>query len=125
MKLKILITVMAAALALSSGLAIASPISSNPPAVLTKNSHVSHKELVHFARTIRELQPINLQAHKIEMDKNISNTMKEKEMSMYGKKAVSVIKKNHLSPVAYETLVHKAETDPNFAKRAEKVIRLQ
>ncbi|WP_291511841.1 DUF4168 domain-containing protein [Acidithiobacillus sp.] len=85
--------------------------------------HVSHRKLHDFAAAIKDIQPIDQKAHKVLTDKSLSENARKAKLTSYDQEIVTILHRHHLSPVDYETLLRKAQTDPNFAKRTEAALR--
>ena len=84
---------------------------------------VGHAELHHFAAAIISVQPINREVHRDLATQKMTQTQHQQLIKTYTQKVKTVLAKNHLSPVAYETLIKKAQTDPAFAQRVETAIK--
>ena len=93
------------------------------PAMTGKGPHVGHHELVRFASAIRAIQPVDEQAHKVLMNPHLAASQKRADLAHYDHKITTTLQHYHLSPVTYETLLHKAQVDPSFAKRTERILK--
>jgi len=85
--------------------------------------HVSRQKLENFAAAIKAIQPIDQRARQVLSDKSLSDSARKAKLTSYDKKIVTILQRHHLSPVDYETLLRKAQTDPSFAKRTEAALR--
>lgn len=85
--------------------------------------HVGHQKLQNFAAAIKDIQPIDQKAHRVLADKSLSDGARKAKLTGYDKEIVTILHRHHLSPVDYEMLLRKAQTDPNFAKRTEAALR--
>jgi len=93
-----------------------------PSSAYTHLGHVDHKEFTRFVDSLKAIQPIGMQVEKIEKDSKMTATEREMYLKSDQSKMIHVLHSNHLQPVAYEQLIHKAETDKAFAKRTEKAL---
>ncbi|WCE92660.1 DUF4168 domain-containing protein [Acidithiobacillus ferriphilus] len=80
-------------------------------------------ELHHFAAAIIAVRPINQKIRRDLATQKLTQTQHQQLIQAYTRKVKTVLTKNHLSPVAYETLMKKAQTNPAFAQRVETVIK--
>ncbi|WP_308388779.1 DUF4168 domain-containing protein [Acidithiobacillus sp. AMEEHan] len=81
--------------------------------------HVDQQELHHFAAAVKEIQPIDMQAHTVISSKSMSEKEKHQKLEGYDKQITAILAQHQLTPTKYEALLKKAETDPAFAKRTE------
>lgn len=88
-----------------------------------KESHVDSTELHHFAASILAIRPIDKEAHQKLDSKNLTITERHQLLAQYGKKVIHVLSHHHLTPVRYERLLTKAQTDPTFAQRTAVVLK--
>ncbi|OCX69926.1 DUF4168 domain-containing protein [Acidithiobacillus thiooxidans] len=93
-----------------------------PSSANTHLGHVDHKEFTRFVDSLKTIQPIGMQVKKIEENTKMSKIEKEMYLKSAQSKMIHVLHTNHLQPVVYEQLIHKAETDKSFAKRTEKAL---
>jgi hypothetical protein len=93
------------------------------PVQPTQNPHVGPTELRHFASAIVAIQPIDKKVHQEMSTKKLTMTQHRRLLAKYGKKIRRVLVQNHLTPVRYEMLLKKAQTDPMFARRTEAVMK--
>ncbi|MHB8237101.1 MAG: DUF4168 domain-containing protein [Acidithiobacillus ferrivorans] len=84
---------------------------------------VGSGELHHFAAAIMAVRPINQKVRRDLATQKLTQTQHQQLIQTYTQKVKTVLMKNHLSPVAYETLMKKAQTNPAFAQRVETVIK--
>ncbi|MHB1321041.1 MAG: DUF4168 domain-containing protein [Acidithiobacillus ferrivorans] len=84
---------------------------------------VGSGELHHFAAAIMAVRPINQKVRRDLATQKLTPTQHQQLIQTYTQKVKTVLTKNHLSPVAYETLMKKAQTNPAFAQRVETVIK--
>ncbi|MGE0049849.1 MAG: DUF4168 domain-containing protein [Acidithiobacillus sp.] len=84
--------------------------------------HVDQQELHHFAAAVKEIQPIDMQAHTVISNKSMSEKEKHQKLEGYDKQITAILAQHHLTPRKYEALLKKAETDPAFAKRTESAL---
>ena len=84
---------------------------------------VGPRELHHFAAATIAVRPINQKVRRDLATQKLTQTQHQQLIQAYTQKVKKVLTKNHLSPVAYETLMKKAQTNPAFAQRVETVIK--
>ena len=98
------------------------PSMQEPPAP-SSVGHVSAQEMKNFAASVKEIQPINQHVQAIAANKSLNKEQKQEKVRSYGKQAMAILSEHHLTPDEYNSLIHKAETDPSFAKRANAEIQ--
>ena len=120
------VIVAATALMMASGLAMAATAEQMPAQQTTPAAAqvpVNAQELHHFAAAVKQIQPIDMKAHAVIENKKMSESSKKMKLAGYDKQITTVLAHHHLTPVKYETLLKKAETDPAFAKRTESALQ--
>ncbi|MDD3761564.1 MAG: DUF4168 domain-containing protein [Acidithiobacillus sp.] len=129
MKKEIILGVLSSAtLIFGSALALAStamPAQTRPDQPMSPSParlHVDQQELHHFAAAVKEIQPIDMQAHTVISNKSMSEKEKHQKLEGYDKQITAILAQHHLTPRKYEALLKKAETDPAFAKRTESAL---
>lgn len=118
-------------MAVGTGVAWANAMTSNDgrsaqtmaPTMAGQDPHVGHQELVHFAQAIRAVAPIDQKAHKVLANPHLGTTQKHADLVRYDHQITTALHEHHLSPVTYEVLLHKAQVDPSFAKRTERMLK--
>lgn len=103
----------------SQGAHAPNQMSAQPPS----GPKVGPGELHHFAAAIIAVRPINQKVRRDLATQKLTQTQHQQLIQTYTQKVKTVLTKNHLSPVAYETLMKKAQTNPAFAQRVETVIK--
>ncbi len=93
------------------------------PVQPTQSLHVGPTELRHFASVIVAIRPIDKKVHQEISTKKITAAQHHQMIVKYGTKIKQILVQNHLTPVKYEMLLKKAQTDPAFAQRTETVIK--
>ena len=93
------------------------------PAQPTQGPHVGHKELHHFASAIVAIRPIDKKVRQAMSTKKMTVAQHHQMLVKYGTQIKHVLVQNHLTPVKYEMLLKKAQTDPAFAQRTEAVMK--
>ncbi|MFA7496934.1 MAG: DUF4168 domain-containing protein [Acidithiobacillus sp.] len=101
----------------------ASPQASEPKIHIPKKPHVGASELHHFAAAIVAIHPIDEKAHQQLESKKLTMNERHHLLAHYGRKVIHILSHHHLTPVRYETLLTKAQTDPAFAQRTASVIK--
>lgn len=102
------------------GQSAAAPMMPVQPA---QSLHVGPTELHHFASAIVAIRPIDKKVHQEMSTKKMTMTQHRRLLAKYGTKIRHVLVQNHLTPVRYEMLLKKAQTDPMFAQRTETVMK--
>ncbi|MGK9453118.1 DUF4168 domain-containing protein [Acidithiobacillus caldus] len=93
------------------------------PAMAGKGPRVGHHELVRFASAIGAIQPVDEQAHIVLTNTHLAASQKRADLTYSDRKVTTTLQPYRLSPVIYETLLHKAHVDPDFAKRTERILK--
>ncbi len=93
------------------------------PAQPTQGLHVGSAELRQFASVIVAIRPIDKKVHQEITTKKITAAQHHQMLVKYGTKIKQILVQNHLTPVKYEMLLRKAQTDPAFAQRTETAIK--
>ena len=124
MKNKIILGAIAPAmLALGSSVALADTAMPAPPVPQhSAKMPVDQQELHHFAAAVKEIQPIDVQAHRVIASTSMSKKEKHQKLEGYNKQIAADLAQHHLTPERYEMLLQKAENDPSFAKRTESAL---
>ena len=93
------------------------------PMMPAQGPHVGHQELHHFASAIVAIRPIDKKVRQAMSTKKMTVAQHHQMLVKYGTQIKHVLVQNHLTPVKYEMLLKKAQTDPAFAQRTEAVMK--
>ncbi|MEY2343371.1 hypothetical protein AB4090_14945, partial [Acidithiobacillus sp. IBUN Pt1247-S3] len=66
---------------------------------------VSHEELARFVSVIKEVNPIDIKAHALGNDNQLSGTEKRRALTRYEGEIKSVVLQNNLTPLQYAALL--------------------
>lgn len=93
------------------------------PAQPAQGPHVGHKELHRFASAVVAIRPIDKKVHQEMSTRKMTVAQRHQMLVKYGTQIKHILVQNHLTPVKYEMLLKKAQTDPAFAQRTEAVMK--
>ncbi len=79
----------------------------------------SPAQIKSFANAVKQIKPLNEQAHAEISQKGISATKQETVKKSYVEKVNSILASNHLSSEQYASMLKQTQTDPAFAKQVE------